>query len=706
MLMSLKDKGFRKAYSSDTDDILSEFYIPALEESVKYDRLAGFFSSTSLAAAAQGIIGLIKNGGRMRLIASPRLVEKDAEILSSSRAELRRLLEDRLLDELQKMESEFIEDHVMALAWMVANHALEMKVALLMDADGTPRVEASAGIFHEKVGLLYDSEGNCLSFSGSVNESALGWLQNIEEFKVFRGWKSSEAEYVEADSTKFRRLWEGYTRHVMVVDVPRAVREKLVSLAPERIDEETLVRHYRRSRRVRRVSLYQHQREAVDRWIDSDKKGILEMATGTGKTFTALACAERVAKEEEKLAIIIACPQQHLVQQWKREIDKFGLAYYKVIADGTKPSWKDELANTMMDLSLGYRDKVIVITTDRTFPSHAFRKIMEETCGGKLTIMLIGDEVHGLGAERAREGLLDMYIYRLGLSATPRRWFDPLGTDVIYDYFGGVVFEFSLKDATTEDNPSTGRTYLTPYRYVPHFVSLEPHELDEYIEATSKIVRTYWSAGKNTEREEILKLLLFRRADIIKNASAKYGALEHILDGLGSDIRWCIVYCAPQQMDKVMRILGRRELIAHRFTMDEGTRPEARFNGRSERDHILRKFAEGSYQVLSAMKCLDQGVDVPPARIAIFMASSGNPREYIQRIGRVLRRYPGKREALIHDVVVRPDLSYLPKELRSVEVDIFKREVRRYEEIAENAINNAEAIALLDEVKAGLRRFR
>jgi len=269
---------------------------------------------------------------------------------------------------------------------------------------------------------------------------------------------------------------------------------------------------------------------------------------------------------------------------------------------------------------------------------------------GNFHIFLIADEVHWLGAEKSRRGLIEEYDFRLGLSATPKRWFDDLGTQIMYDYFGDVVFEFSLKDAITKINPVTGYTYLTSYRYIPYFVSLTDDELDEYFEKTKSIAQRY-SQANDDEKDNILESLLFRRADIIKNASKKYSALEHILDKLGRDVEHTIIYCTPQQIDKVMEIVNQRGLMAHRFTMEEGTTPNEKYNGLSEREYILQKFAEGEYQVLVAMKCLDEGVDVPPAKIAILMASSGNPREYIQQIGRVIRRYPNKSEATIYDII-------------------------------------------------------
>jgi hypothetical protein len=207
--MSLKDLPLKKAYSSDSDDILHDFYIPALSEAIEYDRIAGFFSSSSLAIAARGILGLINNNGIMKLIASPKLSQRDLESLMESYQVPEKFIEKKMLEELDQLETEFIKDHVYALGWMVANKRLDIKVAIVHDEFGKPLTYEESeqrGIFHQKVGILRDQQGNVLSYSGSINETASGWQGNIEEFKIFRGWESFEQEYIEADISKFNAL--------------------------------------------------------------------------------------------------------------------------------------------------------------------------------------------------------------------------------------------------------------------------------------------------------------------------------------------------------------------------------------------------------------------------------------------------------------------------------------------------------------------
>jgi len=698
--MNFREISIKRAYSSDVDDILHDFYIPVLAAATDYRRIAGFFSSTSLAIAAKGIIGLITNGGTMQLIVSPRLTHKDLEVLIKTKVEPEGFLEKRMLEDINKLEDQLVRDHVRALGWMVANDRLQIRVAVRTYDNLTAvheQDERQMGLFHQKVGILKDAENNTITFSGSINETASGWLDNIEEFKVFRSWESPECDYINADVTKFNKFWDNLSLRVRVFTIPEAVKNRLVELAPEDISQTDLWKWYQRKSitSTRRVALYWHQEQAVASWVEHDMRGIFEMATGTGKTFAAIACVQRALNRYERLVIIIACPLQHLVKQWEREIAAYGLTVQCIVADSTNPHWKNKVTDSLLDISIGHQSTLIILTTHRTLSSDMFLNIITKT-SSEVGIMLLTDEVHGIGAEKSQRGLLQMFGLRLGLSATPRRWFDSFGTQVIYEYFGDIVFEFGLREAVSTINPATGMTYLSPYRYIPIFVSPTVEEMQEYYEATNFIIRMYHSQRREEKKNDILENLIFRRANIVKNVKAKFSALETLLKNMGPDIRWTIVYCTPQQIDDVMNLIDHMGITyKHRFTMAEGTAAESKYGGISERDYILKKFANGDYHILVAMKCLDEGVDIPPARRAILMASSGNPREYIQRIGRVIRRYPGKEEATIYDFIVRPDFTNLPKELIEIERKILDKELKRSMEIAQIAINNTEAVKML-----------
>ena len=324
--MGLKDLDLKISYDSDIDDILNDFYIPALSNSIKYKRSVGFFSSKSLAVAAEGISNFITNGGNMELICGTKLKGKDLDIIKKAHRNPEEVIEEFFLDELENLEEGFVNDHVRALGWMVANGRLKLKIAIIMDENGIP-LEENKGILHQKIGILKDIDGNCISFSGSNNETAAGWINNVEEFKVFRSFKEHEMEYQKTDDKKFNDLWNGKSKRMRVIDSPTAIKEKLMKIAPEKIEDLKLNEKFTDKEKeiTKKIKLWDYQNEAIKNWIENNKNGIFEMATGTGKTFTALGCLSKELENNEKLLVVISCPYQHLVQQWKHSVNKFGI---------------------------------------------------------------------------------------------------------------------------------------------------------------------------------------------------------------------------------------------------------------------------------------------------------------------------------------------------------------------------------------------
>lgn len=692
--MGFKDLLIKYSYDSDFDDILNDFYIPVLSESVQYYRLAGYFTSNSLAIASRGMSNFILNGGEMKLICGANLEKNDWNMIKKAKLDPQTVIAESMINDLKNLEEGFVKNHVEALGWMIAKNKLEIKIAIpIINDDDQINLNINP-IFHQKIGILKDIEGNMLSFSGSNNETLSGWKNNIEEFKVFRNWDINENEYFKSDLKRFEKFWEGFGQKIDVIDLPEVIKEQLIKIAPSK--------PFKKNLKKKKIKLWDYQKEAINNWINNDYQGIFEMATGTGKTFTALGCLKQIFDKNNQILVVVTCPYQHLTQQWKKEVEKFGLSFDKIIvADGSNKLWKDDLVDSLIELSIGDIKTLIIFTTHRTFSSSLFIDLIQDY-KEDFESFLIADEVHGLGAEISSHGLIDKYDKRLGLSATPQRWFDLEGTEEIYNYFGGVIFEFSLEKAINTINPATDTTYLTPYEYMPKFVCLDNEELDEYLEVTKNIAFKYAISKKNHLNNQQLKSLIFKRANIIKNAVNKFVALEQILDEIGSNSKWIIIYCSNTQINRVMEILNNRRITAHRFTMDEDTKPDNKYNGESERDYLIKKFASADYSCLVAMKCLDEGVDIPPARIAILMSSSGNPREYIQRIGRIIRKFEDKEKAQIYDIIALPPLKRFPAQIKDFERDIFKKEEFRFEEIAKTANNNIEALKQIFEVK---RRF-
>lgn len=692
------------SYETGNGDPINEFYVPVLSHAIKYDRIAGYFSSSSLAIAARGIAGLITNGGRMRIIASPHLSEADLAVIHKSIDSPQVFVENKFLKEIEEIEDEFQRDHLKALGWMIANDLLEIKLAFVIKKD-INEIDESA-LFHQKVGILQDKEGSQLSFSGSINETASGWLNNIEEFKVFKSWEPGQESYLEEDLSKFESFWNDKRPNVRVINISIAVKEKLINISKGFNNEEFIAKKYITSSKKRsindKLSLFFYQQKAVDTWKENNYSLLFEMATGTGKTRTAIACIYEAVKLDKKLIIIVSCPQGTLSRQWRNEIESIGLTLdQSIIVDGTNYRWRKELERAIKKVSVGYNDKLIIYTTHSTGSCPDFINLISDNCQ-HIPICFVGDEAHGLGANVAKNGLQEMYKYRIGLSATPKRWFDDVGSAILTSYFGNKSYEFTIGDALSTINPITNKPFLVNYYYHPIFIELTDDEFDEYQKMSNSIKKMSVFNQKSDVYQKRLESLLFARANIEKNAVNKYEALNEIISN-GRASKDTIIFTSDAQINKVLLMLSSKGIITHRFTQEEGTAPEAKYGGKSERQHLIKKFKDGTYQALVAIKCLDEGIDIPSASTAILMASSTNPREYIQRIGRVIRQASGKTRAHIYDFILEPNLERLKNpEFIEFEKKIFEKEMNRVEDMSMNAINNAEVLLA---ISGKMRRF-
>ena len=632
--------------------------------------MSGFFSSTSLAISAQGITELIQNEGNMKLLCSAKLSPEDLKSIEFSNENPEKFIEDSFLNDLSNLEEGFVKDHVEALGWMLANGFLEIKIAIPTN---------DKGIFHSKIGILVDSDRNMISFSGSDNETAYGWLYNIEEFKVFCSWDKSEKKFVEADYNDFNKYWGGDTNKTNIIDLPEAIKNSLIELAPSNKNDLPLLNKKKFNSNFK---LRSYQKEALESWKKNRYKGLFEMATGTGKTFTALSCLKELSDSKDRLLTVIACPQSHLIDQWIKDVKKIHNGPI-ITASSMNNKWKKDLKKLMKDLYLGIFDKAVVMTTQASLSSEYFLSNITRYNGDSF---LIVDEVHGIGSSKQRLGLNNCYKYRLGLSATPERWFDDEGTQFINDYFDGVIFEFGIEKALNEINPDTGKPYLTPYTYHPIITDLNDDELENYHYYSLKLAQALGS-NKIEDSEKITSLAVARQ-NIINNAESKYSAFKKILHD-NPNIDKLIVFCSHQQIDKVQNILNECGVYPqHRFTHKESSSKNQK-ELFSEREKILKNFEEGYYKALVAMKCLDEGVDVPSAETAIIMSSTSNPREHVQRRGRILRNSPGKEKAVIYDILIFPEEPVAGS-------NIMKKEIKRYEEFAKNAENSYECLKILE----------
>ena len=674
--MALRDLDLKSCYETgeNPEALLNEFYIPVLEQTKKYYRIAGFFSSSALAVAAKGIESLYHNHGHMYLLVSPELSEKDFEVISKHHCIPEQADMFRDLD--LTLEA---DDHLKLLAYLLDSGFLDIKIVV-----GNA---AANSLFHQKIGIMQDENGDIVSFSGSINETAQAWLNNIEEFKVFQSWLPGHAVFIEPDKKKFEGYWNNQRPQATVYDVPEAIREKIIQIKPRDVNDLAIMKRYAKKKEKNELSLFPHQLQAIEKWKANHFSLMMEMATGTGKTRTAIGCVYEKLKKKEHFLTIVATPQNTLSRQWKADIEKLGISFdLDIIADGTNPKWKKEMK--LMLLSHEEYDNMIVYTTHDTASSDAFMEMIQKY-KGDLKILFICDEVHGIGSEKQRNALLEVYDYRIGLSATPERLFDEEGTQLIKAYFGNESFEFTIFDALHTINPVTGKPFLNPYTYHPRFIHLTDEESKQYAKLSQAIGWANQELAK-CKRQRLpyakiqndLERLRIKRADLAKNAAEKVPALSELLDEMNPDnIRDTIIFTSDKQMVPFMEMLSAKKITRAKITEEISATKTNKDTGLTERQQILDGFAKRSLQVILGIKCLDEGIDVTTARVAILMASSTNPREYIQRVGRVIRPAPGKEISEIYDFIVLDDTGMPLLDNAKKRVALIAGNAQNYEEI-------------------------
>ncbi|WP_051331040.1 DEAD/DEAH box helicase family protein [Aneurinibacillus terranovensis] len=662
----LRSLNLESIYDSSEHNLIQDLFVPLLKNSRKYYRGVGFFTSGWLMLAAQGLEGLIENGGRAVFITSPQLEAEDWYALRQGHeARKNQIVYDRLQQHIYKMESMLQENTCIALAWMVADGLLEFKFAVPKNKQGN---------FHDKFGVFEDAEGNRVAIHGSFNDSIQGTL-NGESFSVFRSWESGQVDYVDKHLNRFRNLYENANEFYEMFDMTDAIKKSIVKLRKNRARPYSLpVMNQGGIRIPEDVSLFPYQNEALDTWFNEGCRGMFEMATGTGKTFTSLACAVKFHQKYKSSAVIVSCPFNHLVDQWEEDVIRFG--FVPILCRDSSAKWLPKLKSRIQDFNLGARKSLFIITTHKTGSEKNFLSIVSKLHGN---VLYIADEVHYLGSRKLRNGCLERFPYRIGLSATPERWYDESGSAFVREYFGKTVANFPLEDAIG--------TFLTPYRFIPHTVSLTEEEMNEFNELTDKIVKL--CQRDKEENSELIEHYVRKRAMLVAKAQNKGTLFRSLMEesirksGL-EKIKHTIVYCAPGETSKIVDILLSMGIRAHEFVyrVDNNLRVK-----------LLKQFEEGDIQILVAIKCLDEGVNIPATREAYFLASTTNPREFVQRRGRILRRADGKKRAVLHDfIVVPPKRGFgTPHEVLEQDKALLRKEMPRFAEFSSAAENYFES---------------
>jgi superfamily II DNA or RNA helicase len=639
------------SYRKGANDIAREFYLPCHARATTYDRAVGFFSTSIYAIAWPSLTKFVARGGTMRLICSPMLSAQDQaaiahgyEALEDAAGEAR--LAEELRDEVRRLLSHpHLQKPTRVLAALIALRVVEVRIAVL---SSTADVRSRA-IFHDKVGIFRDGSGNSVAFKGSMNEtwSGLSGDGNLESVDVFVSWGGDrEHGRVEDERQYFDALWANDYPSVTVKPFPEVAQSELldsadpdnwVALADEIAREIELAQEMSPEKRPGARIPRRHQIEALRQWRSQGRRGILEHATGSGKTFTAL-CAIDDALRQGEIPLVLA-PSSLLVDHWVAEVRRtFADEVAVLVCDGRNQGWRTWLGPYSRQTGNG-EPRVLIAS----MATAARRDFLDRVRQGT-HLFLVADEVHALGSSQRRQVFTLDTGPRLGLSATPERAGDAEGTNAIFDYFEGLVPPpFTLQDAI-------GAGALCRYFYYVHTVQLKSDEQTEWDTITNEIRRAY-AQGRNDSQgdgrfADRVKHLLLQRARIVKRAAGKVPlALRVVQDQYKEGDRW-LVYCdSRQQLDHVIAAFHEAGLpaTAYHSAME------------ASRDATLIHF-EKVGGIVVAIKCLDEGVDIPATSHALILASSKNPREFIQRRGRVLRVHSGKQFAFIHDAIVVPNL--------------------------------------------------
>jgi DNA phosphorothioation system restriction enzyme len=509
---------------------------------------------------------------------------------------------------------------------------------------------------------------------------------------------------VQAKTAEFERVWRAEDENLDIFQPSDGLVAKFVEITQYAPRPYRLAKPATSARRPalaipayylnEQGTLRAHQEQAIHNWFKHNGRGIFQMATGAGKTVTALTTVLKLVqfceRSKKKLVAIVAVPYKHLAEQWCDEARAFG--FDPLICYDQFESWASQFQQRMRDLSLSASEYELMITVNATFTGERFQSLLRDV---DVTFLFIADEMHNMGGEKIRTVLPAHAQFRLGLSATPERHNDEVGTRAIQDYFGPVVIDYGLDEAIADGT-------LTPYMYHPIPVEFTPDEMDRYRELSSRIARLFMQGGGDDgEPSTALKMALLERARMIGDAENKIVILKSLL-AARRDSRYNLVYCGDaitdgeRSIERVLAMLGTELGIkANKFTTEEST---------EQRRAMLDDFSAGRLQAIAAIRCLDEGVDIPRTETAYILASTSNPRQYIQRRGRVLRRAPGKRQAAIYDfIVVPPDGTTLDDGAFNVERRMVRKELERVNEFAASSQNAGEALRALGEIKRRLR---
>lgn len=718
------DWSLDRDYKTGSENEPLQFYLDGLANSNEFSLLLGYFSSSAINLLSVGFASFISKGGKMKMVINHLLSAKDKEAISRVKNNPNAIKVFDLTDivSLGRVLDEYDTHFFECLAYLIAEKRIEIKVI---------KPKNGKGIAHYKSGVFSDGQ-DAVGYQASCNFTYYGLSENIEQLEAFLSWengrsnklikkqleiiedyfteKDKDVEYVSVNEIEvvLKDRFGKKDLNELLVQEEQLLRKKQSLILNPKL-KKTITKLFSEIEIIRRIPKFpypegprEYQINAYNSWVANNYKGMFAMATGTGKTITSLNCLLNEYKKTGIYRAIITVPTTALVEQWKKECAKFN--FKNIITVSSKENWDKNLAffNTASKL---IDTSYIVIVTYASLPRSKFQSYFTQL--PKDTI-LIADETHNLGSQGLLRLLPNMHLEkRIGLSATPHRKFDKAGNQAIQEFFNDeppYIVSYSMEEALNIG-------WLCKYTYHPHIVKLTDQEIEKYKELSLQLLRMGLfdkQTGSFKSTPEIEKKLLERKR-IIHKAANKLEVFKAILRSefdKRKNLKYTLIYVPEgietsfDETDFSIETEDENRLI-NKYTKavsqtDDSVMVKQFTANSSDREEILKNFEESNIHVLASMKCLDEGVDVPRSELAIFCASTGNPRQFIQRRGRVLRLHKDKIHATIHDLVVVPEVS--DESAFEMEKGLVKKELERVVDFANLAMNKTDTYETLKNI--------
>lgn len=726
------DWSIDRDYKTGSENEPLQFYLDGLANSNEFNLLLGYFSSSAINLLSVGFATFISKGGKMRMVINHLLSAKDKETIlrvEENPNEIR-VFDLNDVTELHRNLDEYDSHFFECLAFLISQKRIEIKVI---------KPKNGKGISHYKSGVFSDGQDS-VGYKASCNFTYYGLSENIEELEAFLSWENGRSSKL---IKRQLRLIDDYfaekdedVEYLPVSEIEVVLKDKFgkKDINELLVQEEQLLKKkasliLNPKLKNRIASLFvnietasktpkfpypegprEYQKIAFENWKNNKQQGLFAMATGTGKTITSLNCLLEVHKKTGYYKALILVPTITLVNQWEEECKKFKFNSIVKVCSNSK-NWKNDIAGILLQEKLSPTENISFVVIS-TYASYARPNIFAELNQLQAKTLLIADECHNMGSPALLKLLPRVNCKRrIGLSATPERQFDEEGNKKLSSFFSsenGYTYEYSMQEAISKG-------VLCRYFYFPHLVSLTDAEMSDYLKLSLKIAK-YFNPKKDgfVKNDPILTALLLARKRIIHKAFNKVSAFQNIIKEQyqkKGNLRYSLVYVPEgndpndyfetdffSQKDETENDNDAVHLI-NVFTKavkDLDTRITVRkfISATNQKDNILEQFARGEIDVLTSMKCLDEGVDVPRAELAVFCASTGNPRQFIQRRGRILRQHSKKQFAYIHDLVVIPEVSP-SSDSYEMERCMLKKELVRVNNFASLSENSSHTVNVL-----------